>query len=156
LFRHLSEDEIERIAREVAALGTVQAEVGERVLEEFQALAQAAEYRAYGNAEYASKVLNKAFDEENAARIMEKVLRNFQSTVGFSSLEQADPQQLSKFILAESPQTIALILAHLNSAKAAHLIALLPDDLRADVVTRMASLDEITPEVVGRISSVIA
>ncbi len=155
-FKHLSEDEIERIAREVAALGTVSAEVGERVLEEFQQLSIAAEYRSYGNAEYASKVLNKAFDEPDAARIMERVLRSFQSNLGFSSLEQADPQQLSKFILAESPQTIALILAHLNSAKAAQLIALLPDDLRADVVTRMASLDEITPEVVGRISSVIA
>ena len=46
---------------------------------------------------------------------MDRVLRSFQSTAGFTSLEKADPQQLSKFILGEHPQTIALILAHLQS-----------------------------------------
>src|SRR5262249_56334339 len=77
------------------------------------------------------------------------------STAGFTSLERADPQQLSKFILAEHPQTIALILAHLNASNAAELVALLPDTLRADVLTRMANLDEISPDVITRISALI-
>src|SRR5689334_1356694 len=150
IFKHLSEDEVERVAREVAVLGTVQPEMGERVLDEFHHLALAAGYVTRGGVDCASKLLNRAFDQPDAARIMERVVRSFNTTAGFSSLEQADTQQLSKFILAESPQTIALILAHLNSGKAAQLIALLPDDLRADVVTRMAGLDDIAPEVVGR------
>src|SRR5690606_13132261 len=74
---------------------------------------------------------------------------------GFASLERADPQQLSKFIIGEHPQTIALIVAHMNSAAAAQLIALLPDELRVDVLTRMASLEDISPDVVTRISAVI-
>jgi flagellar motor switch protein FliG len=82
-------------------------------------------------------------------------MRSFQSTVGFKSLATVDPEQLSKFILGEHPQTIALILAHLNSASAAQLITLLPDELRADVLTRMASLDDISPDVVTRISTVL-
>ncbi len=65
------------------------------------------------------------------------------------------PEQLSKFILGEHPQTIALILAHLNPGSAAQLITLLPDELRVDVLTRMASLDDISPDVVSRISTVI-
>jgi flagellar motor switch protein FliG len=63
--------------------------------------------------------------------------------------------QLSKFILGEHPQTIALILAHLNAGSAAQLVTQLPDELRADVLMRMASIEEIPPEVIGRISSVI-
>ena len=75
--------------------------------------------------------------------------------MAFNALEKADPQQLSKFILTEHPQTIALILAHLKPAQASQLVNSLPEDLRVDVITRMASLDEISPEVITRISSVI-
>ena len=155
IFRHLSEDEVERIAREVAVLGTVQADAGERVLEEMHQLAAAAAYRTRGGVDYARKLVNKTLQQEAAERIIDRVGLSFQSNAGFTSLEAADPQQLSKFILAENPQTIALILAHLNPVKSAQLIALLPEALRSDVLTRMASLDEIEPEVVGRISSVI-
>jgi flagellar motor switch protein FliG len=155
VFKHLSEDEIERIAREVAAVGTVQPDAGERVLDELHQQAVAAGYRTRGGVDYARKLISKSVEGEAATRMIERVGRAFQSHAGFNSLEQADPQQLSKFILAENPQTIALILAHLNPAKGAQLISLLPESLRGDVLTRMASLDEIEPEVVGRISSVI-
>jgi flagellar motor switch protein FliG len=101
------------------------------------------------------RVLEKAFGPDTARRMMDKVMRSFQSTAGFTSLEKADPQQLSKFILGEHPQTIALILAHLHPASGAQLATLLPDDLRVDVLTRMASLEEISPDVVSRISTVI-
>jgi flagellar motor switch protein FliG len=62
---------------------------------------------------------------------------------------------VSKFILSEHPQTIALILAHMQPARAAQFIALLPDEMRVDVLTRMANLEEISPEVVARISAVL-
>ena len=155
VFKHLSEDEIERIAREVAVVGTVQPDAGERVLDELHQQAVNAGYRTRGGVDYAKKLITKALEPTTAARMIERVGRSFQSHVGFNSIEQADPQQLSKFILAENPQTIALILAHLNPAKGAQLVSLLPDELRADVLTRMASLDEIEPDVVGRISTVI-
>jgi flagellar motor switch protein FliG len=155
VLKHLSEDEIERIAREVASVGTVQPDAGERVLDELHQEAVRAGYRTRGGVDYARKLIQKSVDKEAAAKMIERVARSFQSHAGFNSLEQADPQQLSKFILTENPQTIALILAHLNPAKGAQLISLLPDELRADVLTRMASLDEIEPEVIGRISSVI-
>jgi flagellar motor switch protein FliG len=58
--------------------------------------------------------------------MIDRVMRAFQSNAGFASLERADPQQLSKFILGEHPQTIALILAHLQPANAAQLATLLP------------------------------
>ena len=118
-------------------------------------MALAAEYVTRGGVDYAKRVLLKTLGPDTARRILDRVMRSFQSTAGFASLEKADPQQLSKFILGEHPQTIALILAHLNSGNAAQLVTLLPDELRADVLTRMASLDDISPDVIARISTVI-
>lgn len=155
LFKHLSEDEIETLLSEMAALGRVSSKMGEQVLEEFHQTAVAAEHVARGDIEFAKRVLIKSFGPDTARRMIDRVMRAFQSNAGFASLERADPQQLSKFILGEHPQTIALILAHLQPANAAQLATLLPEELRVEVLTRMASLEDISPDVVSRISSVI-
>jgi flagellar motor switch protein FliG len=155
VFRHLREDEIERLAKEVAALGHISSTLGESVLEEFHQTMLASEFAGRGDADYAQRVLKMSLGEDGAKRVMEKVQKAFESNAGFVSIERADPEQLSKFILGEHPQTIALILAHLNPGHAAQLVTLLPDSLRADVLTRMASLDDIAPDVITRISSVI-
>ena len=155
LFKHLSEDEIETLLSEMAVLGRISTKLGEQVLEEFHQTSIAAEHVARGDLEFAKRVLIKSFGPETARRMIDRVMRAFQSNAGFASLERADPQQLSKFILGEHPQTIALILAHLQPANAAQLATLLPEELRVEVLTRMASLEDISPDVVSRISSVI-
>ena len=155
VFKHLSEDEIEGLSKEMAAIGPVPSHLGEKILDEFHQTSVAAEFVTRGDIEYARRVLHRTLGPEAARRIMDRVLRSFQSTAGFTSLEKADPQQLSKFILGEHPQTIALILAHLNPSNAAQLVTLLPDQLRVDVLSRMASLEDISPDVISRISSVI-
>jgi flagellar motor switch protein FliG len=155
VFKHLREDEIEQITREVASLGSVSTETGEKVLEEFHSMTMASGFFTRGGVEYARALLQRSLGPESARRVLDRVIKSFESTAGFSALEKADPQQLSKFILGEHPQTIALILAHLNATNAARLVALLPDELRADVLTRMANLEEISPEVIRSISAVI-
>jgi flagellar motor switch protein FliG len=155
VFKFLHEEEIERVAREVAVLGTVQAETNLAVLDEFSQLVAATEYMTSGGVDHARRLLSKTLGPEASRRMIDRVLKSFSSSAGFASLEKTNPQQLSKFILAEHPQTIALILAHLNAGSAAQLVALLPDELRADVLQRMASIEEISPEVIARISGVI-
>jgi flagellar motor switch protein FliG len=155
VFRHFTETEIETLAKEVAALGQITQTVSENVLEEFHQIAHAADFIARGDIDYAGRVLRKSLGEAQGSRVMEKVLRSFQSTAGFQSLARTDPEQLAKFIMGEHPQTIALILAHLNPSNAAQVVTLLPDELRIDVLTRMASLEDIAPDVVTRISTVI-
>jgi flagellar motor switch protein FliG len=155
IFKYLSEEEIEQIAREVATLSSVRPQDGSTVLEEFHHMWKAAEYLSQGGVEYAQKLLVKSLGPDMARRVLDRVIKSFESTMAFTGLERADPQQLSKFILSEHPQTIALILAHLKPAQAAQLANSLPEELRIEVITRMANLDEISPEVITRISSVI-
>lgn len=155
VFRHLSEEEIELLAREVAALGPVPPHVSEKVLEEFHQTAIAADFITRGDLDYARRVLNRTMGPDAARRIVERIMRSFQSTAGFASVEKADPQQLSKFIIGEHPQTIALIMAHLNPTNAAQIVSSLPEALRVEVLMRMANLEDISPDVVTRVSTVI-
>lgn len=155
LFKHLQEDEIERIAKEVASLGKVGPELGEQVLGEFHQMTAASDYISSGGVEHARRLLSKAMGPDMSRRILDRVIRSVNVSAGFQTLEKANPLQLSKFILGEHPQTIALILAHLNASSAAQLVTQLPEELQADVLMRMAKIEDIPPEVISRISSVI-
>lgn len=155
IFKYLEEDEIQQISREIAVTKHVQPDQADEVMEEFHTMAMAKSYISQGGIEYAKKLLIKSVGPEVARKIIDRLVKALESSAGFTSLERANPQQLSKFIQSEHPQTIALILAHLNASQAAELISSLPEALRSDVAMRMASLQEISPEVVRRISLIL-
>jgi flagellar motor switch protein FliG len=153
-FRYFQEDELEKVAREIAAMGAVSPEIGEQVLAELNASATGSHVPA-GGVEQARRLLAKALGPDHSRRVFERVVDSLHTAAGFASIERANPEQLSKFFLGEHPQTTALILAHLNPHRAAQLLEQLPDDMRAEIVLRMASLGEIPPDVIARVSTVI-
>jgi len=107
--------------------------------------------------DYAKKLLLKTFGAESSKKLLDRVTASLQSTmIGFDCLQKADPQQLSRFIQSEHPQTIALVLAHMDTEKAAMLLESLPADIQGDVIMRVAGLEQISPEIVSKISSVLA
>jgi flagellar motor switch protein FliG len=156
IFRHLDEQEIQEISKEISRLGKIETEVADQVLEEFHKMTMAQALSARGGSEFARKLLVKAFGTDSSRKLLDRLNISLQSSLAnFDSLSKADPAQLSKFIQAEQPQTIALVLAHLNSAQAAALLSSLPPQLRADVVMRMASLEQISPDIIGKITAIL-
>jgi flagellar motor switch protein FliG len=153
IVRYLQEDEVERIAQEIAATGPVTPELGEQVLRELASFAGGGSLTT-GGVEQARRIL-KSLGPEHSRRILDRMSHTLQSTAGFASLERVNPEQLSKFMLGEHPQTTALILAHLNPNSAARLLEQFPDEMRGEVLLRMSNLGEIPPEVVARVSAVI-
>jgi flagellar motor switch protein FliG len=72
------------------------------------------------------------------------------------SLQRADPQKLARFLEAEHPQTIALILGQLGDRQASALLMSLPNDIRAEAVKRLANLRRFSPEMAAKVSTVLA
>lgn len=156
IFRELDEEEVQQISAEIARVQMLTPEESEGVLEEFYQMSIARDYVIKGGVEYARKVLNSAFGPDQARKIFDRLMKTLNSeTVSFDALQKTDPQQLAKFIHSEHPQTIALVLSHLNPPQAAGLLSSLPADLRSDVTLRMASLDQISPEIISKIAVVI-
>jgi len=156
ILRELDEDEIQIISREIARVQTLTSEEAEGVLEEFYQMAVAHDYVVKGGLDYARKVLINAFGPEHAKKMLDRLMKSLgNETLSFDALQKTDPGQLAKFIHSEHPQTIALVLSHLNPSQAAGLLFSLPNEIRADVALRMASLDQISPEIISKIASVI-
>jgi len=156
LYRHLPPAEVEQITREITLLKSVDAETTLAVLEEFERLVATGDTLVQGGKEYANKLLIKAFGEEGAKELLRQVALTAETSAGkLDSLRKADPQQLAKFIEGEHPQTIALILAHLEAKQASTLLMLLPEELRAEAVKRLAQLRQFSPEMAQRVSIVL-
>jgi flagellar motor switch protein FliG len=156
IMRNLSEEEVDAISREVATMGAIAPEYAEKILEECYQMQLAHNYVIKGGVDYARKILLNAFGPEQAQKLLDRLMKTLGSeSASFDALQKADPQQLAKFIHSEHPQTIALVLSHLNPSQAAALLFSLPSELRSDVALRMASLDQISPEVITKIAGII-
>src|ERR1700704_3796305 len=156
LLRELEEDEVEQIGREVARLSSVTTEQAEMVLDEFHQMSVAHDYVLKGGIDYARKLLNAAYGPESARKVLDRLISALGTeVVTFDALHKADPQQLAKFIHSEHPQTIALVLSHLNPTQAAALLVSLPAELRSDIAMRMAHLEQISPEIISKIAYII-
>jgi flagellar motor switch protein FliG len=156
IFRQLSEQEIQALGREVSKLNRVTPEQAENTLQEFHEMSIAHGYLAQGGLDYAKRVLTSAFGNERSKTIIDRLVKSLgEELATFDSLQRADPQQVAKFIQGEHPQTIALVVSHLNSSSAAAMLMALPTDIRSDVSRRMAHLDQISPEIVSRIAGIL-
>jgi flagellar motor switch protein FliG len=156
VFRHLSDKDVQAVTREIAEMGRVSPEVAHEILEEYARLAMTQDYVAQGGLDFAKRLLVKAFGDASAKDLLQKVSRLQELSAGqLDSLQKADPPQLAKFLEGEHPQTIALILAHLDGKKASALLMKLPEQIRAESVKRLAQLRQFSPEMAERVSVVL-
>ena len=153
IYRNLPENDVQRLTRRIAELEHFKPETAIAVLEEYHQLSLTQSYLAEGGPDYAQKLLVKSFGEAGAQRLLDQVTSTMeQNAVHLESLQEADPQQLAKFLEVEHPQTIALILAHLNARQASTLLLRLPEDVRAETIKRLAQLRQFSPEVAQKVA----
>ena len=156
IFRNLSESELQHVTQEISELVPVEPDEALAVLNEYHQLAMTQEYIAQGGLEYAERLLVKTLGPEGARAMLDAVSRAQElSASKLDSLQKADPQQLAKFLQGEHPQTIALILAHLDAKQASALLMKLTEETRAAAVKRLAELRQFSPDMAQKVSVVL-
>ena len=153
IYRNLPDKDVENLTQEIAELEYVDPTTALDVLEEYHRLALTQDYLAQGGTDYAKKLLVKAFGEEGARHLLAQVSQAAEMSASkLDSLQKADPQQLAKFLETEHPQTIALILAHLDAKQASALLMKFPEALRAESIRRLAQLRQFSPEIAQKVA----
>ena len=155
VLQHIPEEEANQIAKAVVNLDRVSPERVQSTLEEFDQLAASQQLFVRGGLEYAEKMLNEAYGPVVAQELVRRLQKGGKDGLNFNKFLKAEPQQLAKLIQDEHPQTIALILSHLDAPQAASLLSCLPAEIRLDVAARIADLDQISPEIVRHIATTI-
>ena len=154
-FTHMDVETITEISKYIATAKAVDKTIASAVLEEFYVIFQSNQYISSGGMEYAREILYKALGPDEAKKVLDKLAKSLQSEQNFGFLQKVKPEQLSDFIIHEHPQTIALILAHMDPTSAAETLGYFNDDLRAEVLIRMANLGDISPTIIKRVSAIL-
>ena len=154
VMQHLPNEEIEALSLEMARIRTVDPALGEQVLTELVATADAIDLYAEGGVHFAREVLERSLGAEGAAEIIARLSATMERRP-FEFLRKTPPEQIIAFLNNESPQTIALVIANLHTTLAAQVMTELGPEIQADVAARVASMSEISPDVLQVVERVI-
>ncbi|AST92059.1 flagellar motor switch protein FliG [Sutcliffiella cohnii] len=154
VYKHLSEEEIEKLTLEISSVRTVDSQIKENVLEEFHQIAEAQNYISQGGISYAKAVLEKALGVDQANAIINRLTSSLQ-VKPFDFARKADASQILNFIQNEHPQTIALVLSYLEPTKSGQILSELPQELQADIAKRIAVMDSTSPEIINEVEQIL-
>ncbi|WP_100330909.1 flagellar motor switch protein FliG [Bacillus xiapuensis] len=154
VYKHLSEEEIERLTLEISSVKKVDTEAKEEVFEEFHNIALAQDYISQGGIGYAKTVLEKALGKDQAQAIINRLTSSLQ-VKPFDFARRADAGQILNFIQNEHPQTIALILSYLDPQQAGQILSELPQEVQADIAKRIAVMDITSPEIINEVEAIL-
>jgi flagellar motor switch protein FliG len=146
VMKHLEEEEIAGITKEIAQIDKIESNEATKILEEFGYLLKTQDLVARGGVAMAEAILRKAFDEDRASALVNK-LKNRTAPHPFSFLMDLDFEQVRLLLKNESAPVLTAILPHLSPDRAAEVLHSLDEELQLQIVKRMARLKEISPEV---------
>jgi len=156
ILRALPEVDVQRLTEELADLRDVTPEATAEIVEEFWGLLETQNFMIHGGLDYASRLLVDTFGKERADDLLMLVRRSQEAAQGnLAKLQRTDPQQLGKLLDTEHPQTIALVLAHLDPRRASLVLDNLSEEHKVVSVQRLAEMRQFSPEMAQKVAHIL-
>ncbi len=155
IFQHLPKDIVENISTSITQVSSINKDISLAILEEFHLYTRSKSFISSGGYDFARDILYKSLGKQEADEVLAKLSRMKLASQAFAYLQGINPKQLSDFIKDESPHTIAVILSHMDPSKAADVLVLLDEEVRIKVTIQIATIKDVSPDVVRTISSVL-
>ncbi len=155
IFQHLPKNIVEDISTQITMINSIDKDISLAILDEFHLFTRSKNFISSGGYDYAKDILYKSLGKGEADEVLAKLSRMKLAAQSFAYLDAINPKQLADFIKDESPQTIAVILSHLEPPKAAEVLMQLDEDVKVKVTMQMATIKDVSPDVVRTISVVL-
>ncbi|MBC7372120.1 MAG: flagellar motor switch protein FliG [Bdellovibrionaceae bacterium] len=155
LLKRLDDGDIRKLINQMTKYRVVPVHVTKRVLEEYYEMISETEDYIFSETTSSKDVIVDALGEERARGILGGLNITTGGQRSLESLELVDAKSLANFLVNEHPQTVAVIVAHLEPEKKGEVLKRLPEALQAEVVLRMANLEHVDPELIREIDKVL-
>jgi flagellar motor switch protein FliG len=156
ILRALPEADVQRLTEELADLRGITPEMSAEILEEFYELLETQNFVVHGGLDYAGRLLVDTFGKERADDLLMLVRRSQEAAQGnLAKLQRTDPQQLGKLLDTEHPQTIALVLAHLDPRRASLVLDNLSEEHKVVSIQRLAEMRQFSPEMAQKVAHIL-
>jgi len=154
VFQELTDSEVRMISRSMMAIDHVPANLAEEVLDNYKKSQQ--EYAGLfirGN-EFAKKAIAQAGDQKRIDTLMEQVVSGTESRP-LETISMMQPRMVASLLESEHPQTLALILSTQKPKHTGKILSFLSEELKADVMYRIAKIDKVSQEVITQIEEAL-
>lgn len=155
VLQHLSQAEVQEMGEAMSKLTQVKREEVSAILEEFRLETEQYSALHLDSGSYLKAVLNKALGNNRAADLLDSIFQSSESRSGIEGLNQLEATEVVELIRDEHPQIIATLLVHLDRAKAAEVLAQLPERVRHDAVMRVATFGGVQPAALKELTEVL-
>ncbi|MEO8633725.1 MAG: flagellar motor switch protein FliG [Gemmatimonadales bacterium] len=155
VMQQLGPDQVEVVMREIAGMPMADTITVETVLTEYRQVARAVQSLSEGGMLRAQEILEQSFGPVKAKTILERI-REQMNDSGLKKLKKAAPEVLLSVLRGEHPQTLALILAHLDVKQAATVIEVMDTELASDVLYRVARMEKVSPDMLAVVEQGLA
>jgi flagellar motor switch protein FliG len=156
ILRALPEADVQRLTEELADLRGVTPELSFEVVQEFWELLATQGFIMHGGLDFASRLLVDAFGKQRADQLLMELRRSQEAAQGnLAKLQRTDPIQLGKLLDSEHPQTIALVLAHLDPRRASQVLDSLSEEHKVVSIQRLAEMRQFSPEMAQKVAHIL-
>jgi len=153
VFKKMKDNDVKRLVSAMGSISKVPIPVVKRVLEDFYTEIAEEDTLIFGQAAGREFVL-QTLGEERAKTVLGQ-LSVVEGSRTLEALELVDSRTLANFLVNEHPQTIALVMAHLEADKKCDVLKRLPEGIQTEVVLRISSLDFISPSLIAQVDEVL-
>ncbi|MGB9031609.1 MAG: flagellar motor switch protein FliG [Acidobacteriaceae bacterium] len=156
ILQNLAEGDLQRLTEEIADLRGVPPDLSLEVIDEFHEMLETQHFMIHGGLDYATRLLVDTFGQQRAEDLLGLVKRAQEASQSdLTVLQRVDPQQLGKFLESEHPQTIAVVLAHLDAKRGSTVIDSLSEERRVEAIRRLAAMRQFSPEMAQRVAMIL-
>ncbi len=153
VLQHMNPKQVQSIGATMASMDSVTRPMIEHVLNDFLERLETQTALGIGNDSYIRNMLEKALGDK-AGNVIDRILMGSGSN-GLEALKWMDPKSIAEIIRLEHPQIIAIVLSYLEPESAAQVLANLPENTRAGILMRIATLEGVQPAAVKELDQIM-
>jgi len=154
VLKHMGPKEVQKVGTAMSELSSVSKQQVNNVLTDFVSIAEDQTALGVGNDDYIRNVLVNALGSDKATGVIDRILLG-KNSKGLEQLKWMDARQVAEMIRLEHPQIIAIILSYLDSDQSAGVLAEMAENVRMDIVMRIAALDGIQPNAIAELNEIL-
>ncbi len=153
ILQHLNPKEVQMVGSTMATMNDITRPTVEHVIDDFFDLLESQTALGIGNDSYIRGMMEKALGDK-AGSVIDRILMGSASN-GLESLKWMDPKAIAEIIRLEHPQIIAIVLSYLEADSAAEVLSFLPENTRAGILMRIATLEGVQPAAIKELDSIM-
>jgi flagellar motor switch protein FliG len=154
VLKNMGPKEVQLIGTTMASLGNISSEMVDVVLEEFITQVKSQTALGMDSDDYIRDMLTDALGSDKAGSMIDRILLG-KNSKGIEQLKWMDARSIADLISLEHPQIIAIILTLLDSDQSAEVLGLLPENMRGDLMLRIATLDSVQPAALRELDDIM-